>query len=166
MIGYDLDGVIINDVVWDGDTSAQGIARLHAIRDNIQPTFIPTGDFVIITGRPEADREVTEKWLWKYKIFPKKLHMFEGSLAGWSDATAAEHKARWIGYYGIDMSCFVESEIKQVARIRKLCPKTKVYHFATEITNLIMVRDRNERESETELRNIYINLFGDVGENR
>ena len=165
MIGYDLDGVIINDVVWDGDTSNQGIAKLHSLRENIQPTFIPSGEFVIITGRPEADREVTEKWLWRWKIFPRKIHMFEGILAEWSDSTAAEHKAKWINHYGIDMSCFVESEVKQVVKIRKLCKKAKILHFATEIGNMLAAR-RNEHESETELRNIYNNLFGDGGENR
>jgi hypothetical protein len=137
VIGYDLDGVICADVQWDGDVSKEAIDKLHQLRDQMYPTFYPSGDFVIITGRPEEDESPTWKWLNKYEIGPHRLHMATKSGKDWGIDHVIYHKARWISHYAsqdedLRMVCFIESDWNQVVELKKLCP-IPVYHFGTQL---------------------------------
>lgn len=137
VVGFDLDGVICPDVEWDGDVSEEGIARLHALRAQIYPIFYPNGDFVIITGRPVADKDVTKWWLDKHQMGPLKVHHYENDKETWNTEKVIYHKSKWINYYSCMskdyvMTCFVESDWLQVEELKKVST-IPIYHFGTQL---------------------------------
>lgn len=132
VIGYDLDGVIISDIKWNRYTA---LSKLHDTRSSIYPIFKPTGDFVIITGRPEVDRKNTTDWLNEHKITPIKLHMSNFDKVDWSHEEIAEYKANTINNYS-NMKFFIESNLDEV-RIISTKVKIPIYHFETFLRDSI-----------------------------
>ena len=78
MIAYDIDGVFIPD----SDPSIfKTLVEYLDWRSNQKPSFIPTGDYVMITGRPESDLDWTLSWLDKFfSNKPAKLYHFSTDI--------------------------------------------------------------------------------------
>ena len=80
MIAYDLDGVLISDMV----VTPENLTRMLSTRvEDVYPSFLPMGEYAIITGRPVDDRSDTVDWLHRFfqnsqliaKIFKNRSHM-------------------------------------------------------------------------------------------
>ena len=114
VVALDFDGILCHDEESGGPIGkAQWLPRY---------TKIP----LIITGRPESSRYVTEKWLEDHSIKFDRLEMMEGtSINSWQNI--AEFKARH--YTESNCLLFIESDEKQAERIfflskkRVACPK-------------------------------------------
>lgn len=151
IIGFDLDGVICPDVRWDGDVSEDGIKRLHNLRDNIYPIFVPHCDFVIITGRPEEDKERTMAWLEKNHIYPLDIHFLKIDKTKWDIDTVVKHKSKWINHYIYydnlyDMNCFIESDVRQTYDIAtEINNEIPIYMFSDYIDECFFLNYKNKR---------------------
>jgi hypothetical protein len=120
MIGYDLDGVICVEKSWWKIAYKLCYKIAVWFRDKHKPQFIPGGSFVIITNRPEEDREATVKWLYKYNIYPRSLLM-----SGLASPLSASFKIDCIKSLGITK--FVESDQEIARKIIASCPKVGVH---------------------------------------
>lgn len=141
IIGFDLDGVICPDIRWEGDTSYEGIKRLHDLRDNFYPIFYPHSNYVIITGRPIDDKDRTFEWLNKNRLTPIDVHFLDIKKENWNEHDVIKHKSYWINYYltydnKYNMVSFVESDLKQVYDIvSEIDNEIPVYHFSDFVVN-------------------------------
>lgn len=130
VLAFDFDGVIFPDVKFDWRKG--NLEDLIALRKHLMPIFKPSGNFFIITGRPEEDRGYTEEWLKEYGITPLALFMNPSTM--YSDATfmidAVTHKANTINRLLEDHTIvkYIESDLIQVHEIRARV-KIPVVHF-------------------------------------
>lgn len=120
MIGFDLDGVFINDMSLGNCTIEE---FLNIRNDHPMALFQPRGKYVIITGRPVSDVKLTMAWISK-SLDNKPETVYHGNK-DW--ANAAEYKADTIRQLGLKM--FVESCAEQARYIQGMCPQTKVVVF-------------------------------------
>lgn len=139
MIGFDLDGVFVNDVhtpaLLSGELSLQEM--LNA-RKNVVPLFtlfnlsckVGAKPIFLISARPALDRQDTDLWLQQH--FPEygglNLVLRESNDLA-DDETAAQFKASTIAKFGITK--YVESSYTQAIRIAQLQPNCKVIHFSS-----------------------------------
>lgn len=127
IVGWDLDGIFVRDLTqkeWD-----LGLDYALPLRDSL-PLLSNAPDVskkpesnVLITGRPEMDREVTESWLRKYG-YANTLVM-KGDHDGFSLSDIARYKARYL----ISSNCFstfVESDAEQAILIANFLSKSRV----------------------------------------
>ena len=126
IVGYDLDGVICPDICWDGSISDDVIDKLFEIRNALPPIFKPSGEFVIITGRPSIDFDRSNPWLERNNIHPIYTHYLIVDKTKWSNDMAIQHKASWINYYSMHdskykMIKYFESDKEQTLELQKLC---------------------------------------------
>lgn len=129
MIGFDFDGVLVADMMWNGGE----IDKFLQMRNLMYPLFKPQGDQVIVTGRPNSDIDFTSDFVGKYfrENSPKKVFHDNDSLQN-----AAEYKAQVIIDNGIDL--FIESDPGQVFMIQAMVgDKCKVIHFEKVIHEAI-----------------------------
>lgn len=152
MIGFDLDGVFVNDLAPEATSDSNLVERLLEARKHQLPVFqlstlaalLPNKTFAVVTARPSLDAEDTKAWCFKHLQVKLPSNKFilctrpKTSVA--SDAEAASFKASVIVELGI--SHFVESSLNQVQLIRELVPNCKVFHFST------LVEDALSRELE------------------
>ena len=123
MIGYDMDGVI----AWEGKVLdlcfllSPKLGVLVRDRSMLVPPLYDVVDVgAIVTGRPECDRQTTERWLARHCIPHTALYMSNT----FSTIKAITHKAKTIDDLGITL--FVESDEHQAELIQRLCPSTRV----------------------------------------
>ena len=89
-------------------------------------------EIVIITGRKEELKNVTEKWCKKwypqYKLYILPTVTWK-TEAEWSDwfRRVAENKAKMINELKLDV--YFEDMPETVKALRKLCPNTKIIQF-------------------------------------
>lgn len=120
MTGYDLDGVICVEKSW-WKILYKFIYRIAVwVRDKHKPQFIPTGEFVIVTNRPEEDRASTLRWLAKYGIKPKNIY-FSDHASPFSSSS----KINYIRHLSIDK--FIESDRDIAEEIGRNCKDVEVY---------------------------------------
>lgn len=126
IIGYDLDGIFVNDV--DVDESFDAINKFR--NWHCRPLFVPDGDFVIVTGRPIIDFDLTIAWLHKHSVKP--VHLFHGNL----DLTnSIQYKADVLNS-NPQINLFIESCAEQVEALRQLC-SIPIIHFESLIKRAI-----------------------------
>ena len=119
--GLDLDGVFLPDVpdaVYQADI-ATAVAQRHGLEPFAAlPYFVPDRA-VVITGRPDSDRERTQQWLarWGHGVLPVECRPVD--IPHNPDAVArykAEAATRW------GCTHFVESDAEQALRIAAHAP--------------------------------------------
>lgn len=122
LVGFDLDGVIASDFPLPKISKwmFNWIPNLWAciIYSTAKCLRKPSGKFVIVTGRPEVDREITLRWLKKYSIEPEQVIMAKEPRNG------AGHKTEIINQLGI--TTFYESDLTQALQLQYSCPKCTV----------------------------------------
>jgi len=139
-IGFDLDGVLgdvsvvdwlLNDRVQDEKGRKIILQFLHDPKLKIHPSDLlhDTDEYIIITGRGEKYREITEKWLKKYGITGRLFMTDVGTAKDYSSLDAyfealAVTKARYIKSECIEV--YFEDSPDTVIRLRKLCPQCKI----------------------------------------
>lgn len=64
MIAYDLDGILVSDLVFENFASIDEFVEQRA--KSLCPIFIPTGDWILLTGRPVQDKFSTLLWISTY----------------------------------------------------------------------------------------------------
>lgn len=137
MIGYDLDGVICPEVYFD--IKIMSLDELFNIRDLVLANFIPKKDSIIITGRPESDRDRTVKWLTKNNIVVDDI-IFKPNECPFSFDAIVKHKCDTINrLFSKGLEMFIESEEKQVNYLSKYCI-VPIYHFASIINDSIKTK--------------------------
>ena len=119
--GLDLDGVFLPDVPDEvyRASIADAVARRHGLEPFASLPFFAPDRAVVITGRPESDRERTQAWLarWGHGALP--LECRPADVAHTSDLVArykAEAATRW------GCTHFVESDAEQALRIAAHAP--------------------------------------------
>lgn len=121
--GFDLDGVFLPDVaaaLYESDLEKAIATRHEHVLHPGAPK--PPEDAVFITGRPEQDRALTEKWLSTHGLGGHKLIMRDTRLY---DARQTHlHKAAAALREGI--THFLESEAEQAAGIAREAPWLRV----------------------------------------
>lgn len=119
--GLDLDGVFLPDLpeaVYQADIVAAVVQR-HGLEAFATLPYFAADRAVVITGRPEADRERTQAWLarWSHGALP--LECRPDDVPHTPDAVArykAEAATRW------GCTHFVESDAEQALRIAARAP--------------------------------------------
>jgi adenine/guanine phosphoribosyltransferase-like PRPP-binding protein len=119
--GLDLDGVFLPDVpdaVYQADI-ADAVLRRHGLEPFAALPYFAPERAVVITGRPESDRERTQAWLarWGHGVLPVECRPVD--LAHTPGAVArykAEVATRW------GCTHFVESDAEQALRIAAHAP--------------------------------------------
>ena len=109
MIAYDMDGVIVSDILFEEDIK-QHLEKRYAMF----PIFVPQGHYCLITGRPALDRDLTEKWIVQYLTNAPVVLFHNNSLTG----DPAEYKIKVINSNPM-ITIFIESDRKQADTIRK-----------------------------------------------
>lgn len=123
----DLDGILLPDVPperYDADLTS----ALHE-RDNLAPHFVPPTIDVhnaraIITGRPEDDRERTQRWLDRHGFDGIPLIMRDPSRHPAGEMGAVAHKSE----AALQLGCtvFIESDPAQALLIAECAPLLRV----------------------------------------
>ena len=130
MIAFDLDGVFINDIIFD-DTQVEEMCH---IRNNLMlPLFQMVGDYCIITGRPIQDSSGTVEWIDRTFV-AKPSAIFHGNK---NASFPEEYKLSVLNSNPL-IKLFIESDARQVEFLRKHC-KTKIVLFSD-----IILRGINE----------------------
>lgn len=129
MIAYDFDGVIVNDILFDGE-QVDDVLRIRT--HNVLPLFQPFGKYAIITGRPVSDYEDTLKFVkTRLKVPPVKIfHECQNMMF------AYQYKADVL-IENTEIHTYVESCSVQSQRILDIVSKhrrIKVIHFAEMIS--------------------------------
>lgn len=147
MIGFDLDGVFVTDIVPTASSDRYLLPTLLEARKHQLPLFLlsnlcallPSKNFVLVTARPSVDTDDTVAWCLKHLTgnipegkFTLKMRS-DPSVA--TDKVAAEFKASVILKLGL--SHFVESSLAQVQLIRQATPNCKVIHFSTLVEDAL-----------------------------
>ena len=129
IVGFDLDGVLVNDSFVESD---EDVNVLLKARQKYRPLFIPPVPFVIVTGRPGIDESLTREWA---KSVFEGYSTFMGLHHNRQDMrNAATFKAQVIQDLQLDV--FVESDSRQIEQIRKLLKiddKCTIIHFRSFI---------------------------------
>ncbi len=119
--GLDLDGVFLPDVpdaVYQASV-ADAVVRRHALEPLAALPYFAPERAVVITGRPEMDRERTQAWLasWGFGALPLECR-----------PEAVEHTPDLVARYKADVATrwgcthFVESDAEQALRIAAHAP--------------------------------------------
>jgi hypothetical protein len=115
-VGLDLDGVFLPEIPrahYDADLAAT-LSRRHALEPfAVLPPFSPDRA-VVITGRPESDRRITEAWLALWGFHALKLACRPNEVSA-DLASVARYKAMTATGWGC--THFIESEPEQAIRI-------------------------------------------------
>lgn len=120
-IGYDLDGVICKEPFYLSILFSIN-AKLGVLARNYQKIlYKPLKIGYIITGRPECDRTITERWLKKFSIDCKLLLM--NPVLNIDEVI--KFKAFSINRLNIDT--FIESELEQIEELINLCPNCSFF---------------------------------------
>jgi hypoxanthine phosphoribosyltransferase len=119
--GLDLDGVFLPDVpdeVYRADI-AEAVMRRHGLEPFPTLPFFSPERAVVITGRPDADRECTQAWLerWGHGALPLECRPL--AIPHTPD-TVARYKAEAATRWGC--THFVESDPEQALRIAAHAP--------------------------------------------
>jgi hypoxanthine phosphoribosyltransferase len=119
--GLDLDGIFLPDIPradYDADL-ARTLGRRHAQPPfPVLPSFSPERA-VVITGRPECDRPLTEAWLARWGFHAINLECRPADV-GTDLPSVARYKAATATRWGC--TNFIESEPEQAIRIAALAP--------------------------------------------
>jgi len=119
--GLDLDGVFLPDVpsaVYEADLAAAVAQRHDTAPHDILPWFDPVRA-VVITGRPEMDRALTEEWLARHGHGALRVHCRPDSMPH-ETSLIARYKAETATRLGC--THFVESEAAQTILIASHAP--------------------------------------------
>lgn len=130
MIGYDLDGVLLSDMV----VTEENLQRMLSTRvEEVYPSFEPAGDYAIITGRPVEDRKSTVEWMRKFlKNQPKHLYHSNTDFS-----KPQEYKLEVLEKSDF-IDTFIESDLEQVIYLKKhLKRNIKIIHFNSLINETI-----------------------------
>lgn len=124
---WDMDGVFLDDIersVYDEDLEAALIKRDNLPLAEFAPQ-IDEGD-IVITSRPEIDRDRTEAWLRKFGIHVPVVLRDEGELT-----VNSEFKGRWKGRKALELGYthFVESNAEEAIHIASLYPELRVIWY-------------------------------------
>jgi hypothetical protein len=115
-VGLDLDGVFLPEIPhadYDADLAAT-LSRRHALEPfAVLPPFSPERA-VVITGRPESDRPLTEAWLARWGFHGLKLACRPNEVPA-DPPSVAHYKAMTATRWGC--THFIESEPEQAIRI-------------------------------------------------
>jgi hypoxanthine phosphoribosyltransferase len=115
-VGLDLDGVFLPEIPradYAADLAAT-LSRRHALEPfSVLPPFSPDRA-VVITGRPESDRAVTEAWLARWGFHGLNLACRPHEVPA-DPASVARYKAMTATRWGC--THFIESEPEQAIRI-------------------------------------------------
>jgi hypothetical protein len=141
-IGWDLDGCLAQqDVIQVCQT--RNLPELKAmyygcLLPNTNPQLYANEDdeIVIITGREESLRDITETWCKRW--FPQYKLIMAPTLP-WKDESewqvwferVAENKAKQINELKLDI--YFEDMPETVKALRKLCPNCKIIQFGGRI---------------------------------
>jgi hypoxanthine phosphoribosyltransferase len=115
-VGLDLDGVFLPEIPradYGADLAAT-LSRRHALEPfAVLPPFSPERA-VVITGRPESDRALTEAWLARWGFHALKLACRPNAVPA-DPPSVARYKAMTATRWGC--THFIESEPEQAIRI-------------------------------------------------
>jgi hypoxanthine phosphoribosyltransferase len=136
--GLDLDGVFLPDIPrdhYDADLAA-ALGRRHATAPfPVLPAFSPERS-VVITGRPECDRALTEAWLARWGFHELNLECRPADV-GSDLPSVARYKAAAATRWGC--TNFIESEPEQAIRIAALAPHLVVSWWSAAETRAWIV---------------------------
>lgn len=137
-IGWDLDGCIAQQdtptiCLMKGKTEIERI-YYATLTPNCHPEYFagPDDEIVIITGRKDELKDVTEawckKWFPKYKLYitPTVTWTNPADWASWFKEIA-KNKSKQIN--DLDLDVYFEDMPQTVEELRKLCPKCKIIQF-------------------------------------
>ena len=129
--GLDLDGVFLPDVprpMYQADLQG-ALAHRQALQPLANLPLFARGRAVVITGRPESDRALTQSWLarWGFAEFP-----LECRPSGVADdvVSVARYKAEAATRLGC--THFIESEPEQAIRIAAMAKHLVVSWWSAE----------------------------------
>jgi hypoxanthine phosphoribosyltransferase len=119
--GVDLDGVFLPDIPrahYDADLT-EALSRRHALEPLPALPPFPPERAVVITGRPESDRSLTEAWLARWGFHALKLECRPNEVPA-DLPSVARYKAMTATRWGC--THFIESEPEQAIRIAAIAP--------------------------------------------
>lgn len=124
MIGFDLDGVLVSDVAWTPEIIQFRNTGMNAL-------FVPQGDYVIVTSRPNAEKE-TREWIDRELAGNPPKQVFAKN-SDWQ--RSIEYKVGVLERFP-EITIFVESDLETVRALRVKFPNRRIVHFKSEISAL------------------------------
>lgn len=129
IIGTDLDGVLTDvpenflELKNPDKTFKLDVLRNQWYKNYLKyaPTKLKVKADIIITGRKEKYRAVTEEWLKANKVTYKKIYFFSGDK---TRVNLIKYKAGIINEEHIDL--FYEDDKEIAGHLSRLCPNTKI----------------------------------------
>jgi hypothetical protein len=120
IVGFDLDGVLMSNVLYQDDT----FSEVNIFRNTfLLPMFIPTNPYILITGRPTEDQPLTLKWLTERNLTPLQVYHENKDMKNQAVYKASVLNSR------SDIGLFVESSKLQSDFLRKTVKNTRILHF-------------------------------------
>jgi len=87
MIGLDLDGVLLSRVRFEDGVPVSSLLLLRSLY--VEPMWVPSFPYVIITGRPDTDSSLTEAWIEKFLRANPPLELYHANK---EMASSAQYK--------------------------------------------------------------------------
>jgi len=128
MIGYDIDGVFLPDLDLDKCPAQSDLIYLVTAHC-IGTLFVPEGEYVLITGRPESIKADTQ--LWADRVFKQNppLKIYHDNT---DPNLAAQYKSKVLSE-NPDITVFIESSKPQVEYLKQHHPDRQILHFSTDV---------------------------------
>ena len=129
MIGFDLDGVLCADMHKPENPTREQVLEIVQHRGKFRPLYYPKGDYVIITSRPNEDRQSTIEYIKEHFHQNPPLHIEVNPGKKLSRMESALFKYDACKKLGV--SCFVESCEETAKYMRALVPATDTLQVVT-----------------------------------
>jgi len=134
--GFDLDGVFLRDVptvMYENDLQA-AIEYRAKLPSDLSALRLAR-PYAIITGRPEEDRAITERWLDEHAI--PYTHLYLRDPKKYSDNETSKYKASIADE--LELTHYVESDPAQALAIADLLPWSQVLRWDIDRSRAISV---------------------------
>lgn len=127
MIGYDFDGIIVSDVHISKEEEENG--KYPFYRSLLRPIFLPRSPYFIVTARPIFDKPDTEVFIDKWFTEKPEFVVYKPSL----EVKSSEYKVTALTNIKkeVNVSYFIESDIKQYNYLKDHIPDIKFIHLAS-----------------------------------
>jgi len=126
MVAFDIDGIFIPN--WNESTDLDFYLKTKYMW---KPLFEPKFPYYMITSRPIEDKDKTIKWVNENFINSPSI-LFCENYYGLGEDNAVKYKADVISKHK-EIDIFVESEINQVVKLKKILDDVCILHYETMI---------------------------------
>lgn len=142
MIGYDIDGILAPDIVFNESM----FGEVEEVRTYwMKPLFIPEGEYVLITGRPACDAVNTMRWVDHFFRDNTPQSVYHDNV----DPLKPELYKMKVLKDNPSIDIFIESDFETTQFLRRqLKNKCLIIHYATMVRQSINLHQSRHEASK------------------